>query len=99
MMSRIQPEAGLWCASEQRDSSGLLRIGEAPNLPLDLTRWVDESSLSVWIQEEILRLDWNNPLVVEYLKHHPEYRPKTMIALLCLGYSTQAFSSCDIVQR
>ena len=82
-----------------RSSVSAFRTTEIPCLPLDLTTWVDHATLLVWIAEEILRLDWNNPLVIERLKQHPEYRPKTMLALLCLAYSSEVFSSQDIRAR
>jgi len=82
-----------------RSSVSAFRTTEIRSLPLDLTTWVDYATLLVWIKEETLRLDWNNPLVIERLKQHPEYRPKTMLALLCLAYSSEVFSSQDIRAR
>jgi hypothetical protein len=99
MITRIQPVPERWGLCEPQQNARRLDANEVPSLPLDLTTWVDSSSLLVWIEEEILRLDWNNPLVVEHLKQHPEYRPKTMLSLLCLGYSSQVFSSQDIRAR
>jgi hypothetical protein len=101
MIERIQPAPERWWSSELQPHQNVLRLDalEVPSLPLDLTTWVDTSSLLVWIEEEILLLDWNNPLVVEHLKNHPGYRPKTMLALLCLGYSSQVFSSHEIHSR
>ena len=101
MLTRIHltPERWWSCEVQLRLNARHLNSSEAPSLPLDLTTWVDYSSLIVWIEEEILHLDWNNPLVVEHLKLYPEYRPKTMLSLLCLGYSSQVFSSQEIQAR
>lgn len=99
MMSRIQPGAGRWWTAAETEVSDLLKTEAAPNLPLDLSLWLDVCSICVWIQEEILRLDWHNPLVVEHLRQHPDYRPKAILSLLCLGYSVQVFSSVEIAAR
>jgi len=101
MLTRIHltPERWWSCEVQLRLNARHLNSSEAPSLPLDLTTWVDYSSLIVWIEEEILHLDWNNPLVVEHLKLYPEYRPKIMLSLLCLGYSSQVFSSQEIQAR
>ncbi len=99
MMSRIQPRFAGWWTPADSHASDVREKDSVPNLPLDLSLWQDVCSISVWIQEEILRLDWHNPLVVEHLRQHPDYRPKAMLALLCLGYSVQVFSSADIVAR
>jgi len=101
MITRIQPVPERWWSGELPPQQNARRLDAnvVPSLPLDLTTLVDNSCLLVWIEEEILRLDWNNPLVVEHLKRHPEYRPKTMLSLLCLGYSSQVFSSQEIRAR
>ena len=87
------------CGLPQQQNARRIDASEVPSLPLDLTTWVDKSSLLICIEAEILRLDWNNPLVVEHLSRHPDYHPKTMLSLLCLGYSTQVFSSQEIRSR
>jgi hypothetical protein len=99
MLTRVQPVPERLGLCEPKQNARRLDASKVPSLPLDLTTWVDNASLLVWIEEEILRLDWNNPLVVEHLKQHPEYRPKTMLALVCLAYSSQVFSSQEIRAR
>jgi len=100
MVNRIQP------VPERLESCGLHpkvspRAGSSgvPSLPLDLSDWVDKCTLLVRIEDEVLRLDWSNPLVVEHLNRHPDYQPKTLLSLLCLGYSIQVFSSQEIQSR
>jgi len=67
-------------------------------LPVDLLEWVDESTLLVWLEQEILRLDWHHPLVQSYLREHPDYHPKVMLSVLAFGYLTRSFSSESIAE-
>lgn len=101
MLIRIRPNTGPWVCGSLRplETERRFDLVEAPRLPLDLTTWVDESFLVVCIETEVLGLDWNNSLVVEHLKRHPDYHPKTMLSLLCIGYSTEVFSSHEIQSR
>ena len=101
MIARMQPVPERWAACGLPSQQPAWRVdsSEVPSLPLDLSTWVDKCTLLVRIEDEVLRLDWNNPLVVEHLRSHPEYRPKTMLSLLCLAYSTQVFNSQEIQSR
>jgi hypothetical protein len=96
---RFNPVLGRECKPRLEDYSRCAQVVDASGLPLDLTEWVGKETLCAWIVEEILQLDWNSPRVVEYLGRHPNYRPKAMLAILCLGYSIQVFSSSDLVAR
>ena len=69
------------------------------SLPSDLTEWVEPCRLMEWAEEEVARLDWKQPEVVDHLRRHPAYRPKMMLALLAYAYATQLFASEEIVRR
>jgi hypothetical protein len=69
------------------------------SLPADLGEWAAPCTLMEWIEEEVERLDWKNPEVVEYLRLHPDYRPKAMLCLLAYAYASQVFGSEEIVRR
>jgi hypothetical protein len=69
------------------------------SLPADLGEWAAPCTLMEWIDEEVERLDWKNPEVVEYLRLHPDYRPKAMLCLLAYAYASQVFGSEEIVRR
>jgi len=69
------------------------------SLPLNLTEWVDETTLLDWVEEDVEQFDWKQPELVDYMKRNPDYRPKVMLCLLTYAYGTQAFSSDEIVNR
>jgi transposase len=67
-------------------------------LPTDLRDWIDAHTLLAWVQEEVGRLNWGNPELVEYLRQNPEYQPKTLLTLLALACLTQIYSSEALVK-
>lgn len=67
------------------------------HLPWNLTEWVDEHELLAWVNEEIGRLNWNNPELVAHLKAQPEYHPRMLLTLLTYAYLTAVFESEDVV--
>jgi hypothetical protein len=68
-------------------------------LPQDLTEWLGAALVMEWVEEEVERLEWNQPGVQAYLKQHPDYCPKMMLSLLGYAYATHVLGSEDIVTR
>lgn len=92
--------------SWQNTNRMVMRIENEPaggrdqlNLPLDLTEWVAAGTLADWVEEEVEAFDWSSPNLLDYLKRHPEFRPKEMLSLIAYAYSTQVFSAEEIVRR
>jgi transposase len=54
---------------------------------------LDPELLRRVVENEVARLDWQNPEVVGYLSRYPEYRPEAMLRLLVFGYAIQEFES------
>ncbi len=69
------------------------RKGESFKLPTDLRDWVDGWILLGWVEEEVGRLNWSHPELIEYLSRNPNYQPKVMLTLLAVAYLTQTYSS------
>ena len=67
-------------------------------LPGDLREWVEPRTLLSWVEEEVHKLDWNNPVILEYLEHHPDYRPKSMLSILCFAYACEMLGGEEIVR-
>ena len=78
-------------ATETAGQQGLV------HLPWDLTEWVDHSALRAWVEEEVGRLNWDNPELVSLLKAQPVYHPRMMLTLLCYAYLTSVFESEDVL--
>lgn len=76
----------------------LAPLAEQFKLPADLREWVATGTLLAWIEQEIDKLNWSNPTLVEYLRRHPEYRPRVLLSLLTLACVTQILSSQEIVR-
>ncbi|MBI5386551.1 MAG: transposase [Verrucomicrobia bacterium] len=72
---------------------------EQISLPLDLTEWVEKTTLLEWIEEEVDKFDWKHPELEAYLSRHPEYRPKMLLCLLAYAYATQVFTADEIVGK
>jgi hypothetical protein len=68
-------------------------------LPADLGEWATPCELMEWIEEEVEKLDWKNPEVVDYLRLHADYRPKALLCLLSFAYASQVLGSEEIVRR
>src|SRR5436189_100776 len=66
-------------------------------IPLDLGEWVDRQVLMTWVQAEIEALDWGNPELETYLKAHPDFRPKALLALLTSAYASGVFESEEMI--
>ncbi len=75
----------------QRDDKDQLQI------PLDLTEWCSRKELVAWIKAEVETLDWEDPRLVEYLRAHPNYYPKTWLCVLIFAYVTGTYESEEIV--
>jgi hypothetical protein len=65
-------------------------------LPWDLSEWVDKPTLRAWIEAELDTLDWQSPALTAYLKAHPHFRPRALLALLTFAYATGWFESEEI---
>ena len=50
------------------------------------------------MQQTVLRLQWQNRLVQEYLEAHPDYHPKSMLAVLVFAYCSAVFDSESIAR-
>ncbi len=70
---------------------------ESVRLPTDLREWVDAGTLLGWVEEEVGRLNWSHPELVEYLRQNPDYQPRVMLTLLAVAYLTQTYSSEALV--
>lgn len=68
------------------------------NLPPDLREWVDEATLLVWVEQEVLRLAWQNHLVQKYLTEHPDCRPKAVLSVLVFAYCAAVFDGESVVR-
>ena len=68
-------------------------------LPWDLTEWVEKRQLLQWTEQAIGSLDWSSPELLEYLRAHPEYQPKSMLSLLTYAYATGVYESDEIVRN
>jgi transposase len=65
-------------------------------VPPDLREWMDEGTLLSWIEEEVQSLEWQHPLVQQYLRAHPEYHPRAMLSVLVFSYLAAVFDSESI---
>ena len=70
--------------------------GNRLEIPWDLSEWADRPTLLRWIVADIDTLDWGNAELVEFLRTHPDYRPKLLLQLLTYAYATSAFESSDV---
>ena len=68
------------------------------SLPSDLTEWIPKTELLRLVRDAVELLDWSNPELVEYLKQHPSYRPKTILCLLVYCYTTGLYDSGEIAR-
>lgn len=68
-------------------------------IPLNLTEWVDGTSLRRWIAEVVETLDWSDPKVESILRAHPTYQPKMLLTLLTYAYATAVYESDEVVQH
>lgn len=69
------------------------------DLPLNLSEWVEKTTLLEWIEAEVEKFDWQNPELVDYLRRNPAYRPKALLVLLTYAYATESFSSEEIERK
>jgi transposase len=67
-------------------------------LPWDLGDWVNPAHLLDWVVEEVNRLDWTNPKLLDYLQKNPAYRPKMLLCLLTWAYAAGVFESEEVTQ-
>ena len=56
-----------------------------------------QRELRAWVEDEVGRLNWDNPELVRLLKAQPTYHPRMMLALLSYAYLTAVFESEEIV--
>src|SRR5215210_4781586 len=66
-------------------------------IPLDLGEWIDRDVLLAWVREEIATLNWANPELLNYLKAHPDFRPKDLLTLMTYAYAVGILESEEIV--
>ena len=50
-----------------------------------------------WVVQEVETLDWANQELQNYLKAHPDFRPKDLLCLLIFAYATSLLESEEIV--
>ena len=95
-----QPACGSWARTTIRGGALIepLLPCEQPRLPTDLSEWVTPSLIRTWIEEEMSRLDRNNPLLAEYPQDFPMCRYRAMACLLSFAYATGLFSSQEIAE-
>jgi hypothetical protein len=55
--------------------------------------FVRPTDLREIVLEEVARLDWQNPEVVDYLSRYPDYHPQTLLSVLAFAYAMQDFES------
>jgi Transposase domain (DUF772) len=91
---------GRWDANRLESPAETRRTPERESvkLPTDLRDWVDAGTLLGWVEEEVGRLNWSHPELVEYLRQNPDYQPKAMLTLLAVAYLTQTYSSEALVK-
>ena len=66
-------------------------------IPLDLGEWIDRDVLMGWVNEEIASLNWANPELINYLKAHPDFRPRALLTLMTYAYAVGILESDEIV--
>lgn len=96
-----QPTRGSWTRSALRGGApieSLLPIVQ-PRLPTDLREWVSPWQIRTWIEQELSRLDWSDPLLAQRRQPHLECQPRAMLRLLSFAYATGLFSSREIVEE
>jgi len=76
----------------------IIGLEDEIEIPADITDWVTKAELRGWIAELVDSLSWNNPELLERLKHHPEFEPRALLCTLTLAYATGVFSAEDIVR-
>src|SRR5262245_32043961 len=70
-----------------------LTSGEsAASLPADLREWIDPTTLSTWIREEVANLDWDTHFL-QCGAQPPEYRPKVILSVLAFACLSQTYGS------
>ena len=70
--------------------------GDQLGLPWDLREWFGEFTLLRWIEEDVETLEWDNTNLLQFLRAHPEFRPKPLLVLLTYAYATATYSAEDI---
>ena len=63
-----QPARGSWTWNTTGGGAQIepLLPLEQPKLPTDLSEWVNPGLIRTWIEQEMSRLDWNNPRLVQH---------------------------------
>jgi hypothetical protein len=95
-----QPARGSWATNTVRGGTLIppLLPHERPRLPTDLSEWVSPGLITTWIEQEIRKMDWDNPLWMKCLQRCPECRHRAMVCLLSFAYATGLFSSQEIAE-
>ncbi len=68
-------------------------------IPWDLSDWIDRYTLLDWVEEEVGKLDWNNPELIEALRQEPDFRPRMLLTLVTYGHLTQVFGSEELEDK
>jgi len=95
-----QPARGSWATTTVSGGTLIAPLlpPERPRLPTDLSEWVDPALIRTWIEQEMRKMDWDNPLWMKCRQRCPECRHRAMVSLLSLAYATGLFSSQEIAE-
>jgi len=95
-----QPARGSWTTNTVRGESLIERLPprEQPKLPADLSEWVNRGLIWTWIEQAMLKMDWDNPLFAKCPQRCPECRHRVMACLLSFAYATGLFGSQEIAE-
>jgi Transposase domain (DUF772) len=66
-------------------------------IPWNLSEWAEAREVLSWLEAEIGSLDWNNPMLADFLKSNPEYRPRLLLTLLSYAYALGVCESDEVV--
>lgn len=71
-------------------------VDERLSVPWNIAEWVDVSTLRGWVDEEIGALHWSSPELQKFVAENPNFRPRVLLTLLSLAYSTGHYESEEI---
>lgn len=72
---------------------------EEMSIPLDLSVWVSVPRLCEWILEDVAKLNWTNPELLELLRKYPDFEPKALLNTMTFAYATGIFSGEEIARH
>jgi hypothetical protein len=68
------------------------------SIPLDLSEWVTVPQLRKWIVQDVEKLNWSNPELIDLLSKDPDFEPMEFLCTTTLAYATGVFSAEEIVR-